>query len=232
MDFKRGRLFVIEGADGSGKKTQSNILHKHLLRLGYETELLDFPQYGKNIFADTVQAYLQREFGDPTKINPYLASLPYAGDRLLVAPKIRQGIDDGVIHICNRYKSSNDGHQGAKIQDSFARHKYFEWSRRVEYSEHGFNIPRPDLVALLDVDPAVSQQLVSARAESKGVEKDGHENNLDYLVNVARTFREIAAGDPTWRIVESMEEGKLLSPDVIAVKVWKTIEPYLPPINY
>ena len=230
MDFKRGRLFVIEGADGSGKKTQSNILHKHLLRLGYDAELLDFPQYGKNTFADTVQAYLQGEFGDPVQINPYLASLPFAGDRFLVSPKIRSGLKKGKIYISNRYKSSNDGHQGAKIADPKARHQYLEWSRRIEYSKQGFNIPKPDLVALLDVDPAVSQQLVSARAESKGVEKDGHENNLDYLVNVARTFREIAVSDPTWRIIESMEGGRILSPDIVASKVWSIVSSYLPPI--
>ncbi len=44
---KKGKLIVIEGTDGSGKATQSELLAKRLHKDGYSVELIDFPQYGK-----------------------------------------------------------------------------------------------------------------------------------------------------------------------------------------
>src|SRR3990172_2238281 len=99
MEIRRGRLIVVEGADAAGKSTQANRLHKHILAEGYDAELLDFPRYGQNIFADTVLAYLGGEFGNALEINPYLASFPYAGDRLKAASHVKNGLERGVVFI-------------------------------------------------------------------------------------------------------------------------------------
>lgn len=233
MEIKRGRLIVIDGPDGSGKQTQANFFLKRLLQVGYPAQMLDFPQYGKNIFAETVNAYLKGDFGDATKINPYLASLPYAGDRWKVAPVIREGLKNGVIFVSNRYKSSNDAHQGAKIVDPKDRRNFREWLNQVEFGEDGFNIPKPDLSVLLYVDPKISRDLVTARSFARGREKDGHERNLEYQIKVAESFREVAESDPTWRIVDCMDKSgkRILKADAIARKVWQTVIQYLPPLE-
>lgn len=236
MEIKRGRLIVFEGADGSGKATQSNRFFKSLLSEGYDAEMLDFPQYGQNPFAETVEAYLRGEFGRATAINPYLASMPYAADRWKARDKIREGLAKGRIFVSNRYASANMGHQGAKIVDPRERRKFIEWCRHIEYGEDGFRIPQPDLTVLLDVDIATSQGLINARASERGKERDGHERDPGYLGRVAETFREIAASDPTWRRISCMNpRGKrandLLKPELIAKKVYELVTPYLPPVE-
>ena len=44
---KTGKLIVIDGTDGSWKKTQTELLVQRLRSEGYEVEKIDFPQYGK-----------------------------------------------------------------------------------------------------------------------------------------------------------------------------------------
>ncbi len=236
MKIKRGRLIVFEGPDGSGKQTQATRFFKGILKAGYDAEMLDFPQYGKNVFAETVEAYLRGEFGNPVRINPYLASLSYAGDRWTISPDMREALRKGKILVSNRYVSANMGHQGAKIDDPIERRKFLEWCREVEYGSSGFRIPQPDLTVLLDVNVGVSQDLIKNRVAEKGKDKDGHERNVPYLARVAETFREIAKGDPTWRRIDCMNirykrKDSLLRPDVIQKKVWDIVSPYLPPID-
>ncbi len=230
---KRGRLIVFEGPDGSGKQTQSTRFFKEVIKKGHDAKMYDFPQYGQNIFANTVEAYLRGEFGNPTRVSPYLASLAYAGDRWAISDVMRQDLREGKLLVLNRYVSANMGHQGAKFEDPRERADFVEWCRAVEYSDQGFRIPKPDLTIHLDVDIGASQKLITARAAEKGKERDGHERNVEYLARVAETFREIAAGDPTWRTVDCMNrrdkrKGTLLKPEVIAKKVWDVASPYLP----
>ena len=40
-----GKLIVIDGIDGSGKKTQTKLLVERLKKNGARVETLDFPQY-------------------------------------------------------------------------------------------------------------------------------------------------------------------------------------------
>ena len=42
---KKGLFVVIEGSDGTGKKTQCDLLNKRLADEGFEVKLLDFPRY-------------------------------------------------------------------------------------------------------------------------------------------------------------------------------------------
>src|SRR3989344_1598731 len=152
MEFKRGRLIVIEGADGTGKATQTNMLVKKLVVEGYDAKSLDFPQYGKNIFADIIGASLDNRFGNPTELNPYLISLPYAADRWTAAPIIRAEIARGTILVSNRYTSASMGHQGSKIANVKERFEFYELLKVVEFGEKGFNIPQPDLTVLLYIN--------------------------------------------------------------------------------
>ncbi|MCX6711049.1 MAG: hypothetical protein NTZ02_03080, partial [Candidatus Woesearchaeota archaeon] len=61
---KSGAIIVIDGGDGSGKAKQTELLLEELKRVKNQQALplnigtLDFPQYGKNIFADMTGRYL------------------------------------------------------------------------------------------------------------------------------------------------------------------------------
>ena len=76
-----GKLIVIEGLDGSGKKTQSKILSQNLNNNFYGSKCISFPDYNQDSSA-LVKMYLNSEFGsNPSDVNAYAASSFYAVDR-------------------------------------------------------------------------------------------------------------------------------------------------------
>ena len=77
----KGKLIVIDGTDGSGKHTQTELLTKNLRARGRKVATLDFPQYYNNFFGALLKKYLSGDFGNPVEINPYLTSVLFAADR-------------------------------------------------------------------------------------------------------------------------------------------------------
>lgn len=114
--MQAGKFGVIEGNDGTGKTVQTKLLVERLEREGFSVSTFDFPQYGQNVFAETVAAYLKNEFGTATKVHPYLASMLYAADRWKTSERIKQDLDEGRIVVANRFTSANMGHQGGKYR--------------------------------------------------------------------------------------------------------------------
>ena len=73
-----GKLIVIEGLDGSGKSTQTELLQKKLAALSVDTKRIKLPDYD-DPSSTLVRMYLGGEFGnDPSCVNVYAASSFYA----------------------------------------------------------------------------------------------------------------------------------------------------------
>ena len=78
---KMGKLFVIDGTDGSGKQTQFDKLKERLSKDGVEYKTVSFPNYDSPS-SSLVKMYLSGEFGtNAQEISPYIASTFYAADR-------------------------------------------------------------------------------------------------------------------------------------------------------
>ena len=76
-----GKLYVIEGSDGSGKATQTKLLYEYLKKQGKTVKMVSYPDY-ESRSSSLVKMYLEREFGDdPYKVNAYVAASFYAVDR-------------------------------------------------------------------------------------------------------------------------------------------------------
>ena len=74
-------MIVIEAPDGSGKKTQTEMLFARLKKENYPVLKVEFPNYN-SASSSLVKMYLQGEFGqNPNDVNPYAASAFYAVDR-------------------------------------------------------------------------------------------------------------------------------------------------------
>lgn len=177
-----GKLFVIEGLDGSGKETQTKLLEERLKKNGYNVILASYPNY-KSDSSALVKMYLNGDFGDnPEDVDPKVASVFYAVDRYATFKKeyekfYRQG---GII-IADRYVTSNMVHQACKIDDPEKKGEYISWLVDFEYNM--MKIPSPDRIFFLDINPEVSRKLIKNRKNkfSEEKEKDIHEKNLDYL---------------------------------------------------
>ena len=112
-------------------------------------------------------------------MNPYAASLFYAVDRFAsYRMKWKDFYEKGGIIIADRYTTSNMVHQMTKYDDEEERTQFLSWLEKTEYEE--LELPRPDLVILLDIPLKMSEALVKARA-AEGGSMDIHEQHLDYL---------------------------------------------------
>ena len=76
-----GKIFVIDGTDGSGKQTQFERLKERLKEKNIDYRTVSFPNYDSPS-SGLVKMYLSGEFGENAKeISPYVASTFYAADR-------------------------------------------------------------------------------------------------------------------------------------------------------
>ena len=156
----KGKFIVIDGTDGSGKKTQMDLLVEKLTKQGHKVKTADFPQYG-NWSAKFVEKYLQGEFGTLDKIGAKKASLFYALDRYAASFQIRNWLNLGIHVISNRYTSANKGHQVGKVKTNAERLKILEWLNDLEYGI--LEIPKPNLTLFLHMSPEIGQQLVDKK---------------------------------------------------------------------
>ncbi|OIO19322.1 MAG: thymidylate kinase [Candidatus Magasanikbacteria bacterium CG_4_9_14_0_2_um_filter_41_10] len=223
-----GLFIMLEGTDGSGKTTQTELLVKKLKEEGHDVEQISFPQYGEKSAA-LVEDYLNGKFGTADEVGPYRASVLYAVDRYAAKEKIESWLNAGKIVIANRYVASNMGHQGGKIADPVQRQKYFDWNYHLEYTI--FDIPRPDINIILHVTPEISQRLVDKKDEraylTEGKTRDIHENDLNHLRNAERAYLDIAKKFPEFTLLECVEGDDILPPEKIHTSIWDTILPKL-----
>ncbi len=224
--MSEGLMFVIEGADGSGKKTQFERLTERLKQEGYEVESFDFPRY-EQPSSHFVSKYLKGEYGPASEINPYAASLFYALDRYEAAPDIRQALKAGKIVLSNRYVGANMVHQGAKFDHEEQQRGFFVWEDSLEFEILG--LPRPTLTILLRVPAKLSHKLIKERAKNENRELDEHEADIDHLTKAVETYDRLTELFPKdFRAIDCTADGELLSINEIHDKIWQVVKPLLP----
>lgn len=219
------KFIVIEGGDGAGKGTQAKLLVERMSKEG-KVSYFDFPQY-EILTGKLVGRYLKGEFGDPLLLSPYIASLPYALDRVVARDELIKAIEEGIV-ICNRYTPSNIGHQASKLPED-KRDEFISWLEEMEYGE--LKLPKPTLVIYLYVSVEISSGLVEKKearayiggAESKGV-KDGHEKDLDYQQKVINVYTKMSKERNDWKLINCVEDGRLLSVEEIHEKIMEVVK--------
>lgn len=216
-----GKFIVIEGLDGSGKATQTEILRKALEEKGERVRKLTFPDYDSQGSA-LVRMYLGGEFGSkPDDVNAYAASAFYTVDRAAAFLRLRQeGFDTDCVLLADRYATSNIIYQMSKLPEE-------QWDSFIDFQEdfeyNKINVPRPDMVIYLDVEPDVSQKLLSSRYSGDESKKDLHEKNLSFLLSCRRSAL-YAAKRLGWKLISCTENGEMRLIEDIAKEISDTIE--------
>jgi len=224
--IKKGKFFVIDGTDGSGKATQTRELIKRLKKEKYRVKTIDFPQYENNFFGKMVGRYLSGEFGGAKEVSPYLASILFAADRFETKEKIDKWLKEGYIVIADRYASSSQIHQGGKIHNSKERKNFLDWLEEMEFKV--FKIPRPKAIIYLDVPVDKTIKLLknkSAKAKKtylKG-KKDIHEDSLEHLQDAKSSAIKLIRKNNNWIRINCIKNNKLESVSVIHEIIWKKI---------
>jgi dTMP kinase len=222
---KRGKFIVIEGIDGSGKGTQTELLVERLKKENKEVVIDDYPHYETSFWGKHAGRMLTGEFGPLFGISPYMAVLPYILDEADGSKKIiGPALEAGKTVVSNRYFTSNV-HQIAKKEES-EREIYANWLWEAGYNQTG--IIKPDLVLVLLVDPLICRENILKKAERnyvKGQVMDQAEENFNHQMETAKEYKKMAQKEPEmWVLIDCCRERKLMSREEINEVIWKELK--------
>lgn len=179
---KKGKLFVIDGTDGSGKQTQFNKLKERLDQENIDYRTVSFPNYDSPS-SSLVKMYLSGEFGKNAKdVSPYIASTFYAADRYATFKKeYEEYYNNGGIILADRYTTANMVHQAGKIEDKEELEKFLNWLWDFEFNLYG--LPVPTEVFFLNMPVEKSLELIKDRDNkfTNDAKKDIHESDVNHL---------------------------------------------------
>jgi len=204
-----GRLIVIEGLDGSGKRTLTTALAQQARAAGIAIATMAFPRYGADVHADLVRDALYGRLGDLSD-SVYGPALLFALDRRAAAGEIRNLVADHDLVVLDRYVSSNAAYGAARLGGPDVPTDFPQWVLDLEIVRFGG--PVPDRQVLLATPVSVAAQRASGRAEGDDARAlDRFEADAGLQTRTGEMYRRLA------------EQG-FLSP-------WTVLTPDGPPVD-
>ena len=215
-------LLVIEGIDGAGKGTQTNLLKKQAMAMGLKVGCISFPRYGETLFSATIADYLNGKFGSIDEVPAEFSSLLFAGDRFESRGPLSDAIEKNDIVLLDRYVSSNIAYHAARIPIK-ERDNFINWLSSIEYEL--YSLPKPDLTIFYDVPAKLAVKMVlkkGSRSYTKS-KADIHESREDYMKICRQIFLELQAQNfgGKWIRIDCVDENNnLFSPEHLASIAW------------
>lgn len=218
-----GKIFVIDGTDGSGKQTQFDLLKKHLDEDGIEYRTVSFPNYDSPS-SSLVKMYLSGEFGENARdVSPYIASTFYAADRYATFQKdYKEYYNNGGIILADRYTTANMVHQAGKIYDEEEREKFLNWLFDLEFNLYG--LPVPTEVFFLNMPPEKVKELIKNRENkfTHNSKKDIHERDQKHLEDAYRAACSLV-NKYNWNEIKCVKDNQIRSREDIHEEIYKVV---------
>lgn len=200
MTTARGAWITLEGGDGSGKTTQSNLLADWLEQQGHRVVRTREP--GGTEVGTLIREIVLHHRGD---IAPRAEALLYAADRAHhVATVVRPALARGEVVLQDRYLDSSVAYQGAgRVLDATEVRDLSLWAAEGAL---------PDLTVLLDLDPAAARsRLDSADKPFDRLEAE----QAEFHSRVRQAYLGLAAAEPQRFLVLDAAQ----SPEVIGERI-------------
>ncbi len=223
-----GKLFAIDGTDGSGKQTQFNKLCEKLNAEGIDYRTVSFPNYDSES-SSLVKMYLSGKFGENAKdINAYITSTFFAADRYATfkTEGFEEYYNNGGIILADRYTTANMVHQAGKISDPSERKKLLDWLWDFEFNLYG--LPIPTKVFFLNMPVEYSEKLMQNR-ENKFThksEKDIHERDKSHLIDSYNAACSLV-DTYDWYEVKCVKNGEIRTIDDIHNEIYNEFKKYI-----
>jgi len=210
----RGKFIALEGIDGSGKRTQMELLAKELTKRGIAHVQVSFPRY-ESFFGAMVAQFLNGDFGPLEAVDPHFSALLYACNRLEAKPVLQADLSAGKSVLADRYIGSNLAHQTARVRPE-QREDFLAWLKKLEYEAYG--LPAEDLVIYLRLPAAEAQRLVGTKGarDYTKLRRDLLEADLAHLEAASEVYDRLAR-EPNWATIECFDSARheLRAPEVI-----------------
>lgn len=222
-----GKLFVIDGTDGSGKQTQFEKLKERLTKEGIDYLVVSFPNYD-DPSSSLVKMYLSGEFGENAKeVSPYIASTFYAADRYATYKRfLEKYYQEGGVILADRYTTANMVHQAGKIKEKKEREKFLDWLWDFEFNLYG--LPVPTKAFFLNMPPEYALKLMEHR-ENKFThmdQKDIHERDKNHIIDSYEAACDLV-DKYNWYEVKCVRNSEIRPIDEIHEEIYEEIKKYL-----
>lgn len=222
-----GKLFVIDGTDGSGKQTQFQMLQKRLDKENIEYKTVSFPNYDSPS-SSLVKMYLSGEFGEDAKlISPYIASTFYAADRYATFQTgYKEYYENGGIILADRYTTANMVHQSGKIKDPEERQKFLDWLFDFEFNLYG--LPQPTEAFFLNMPPEYALKLMENRENkfTHETKKDIHERDKQHIIDSYNAACDLVE-KYNWYEVKCVKDNNIRTIEEIHEEIYKEIKKHV-----
>lgn len=158
---RRGRLIVLEGGEGAGKSTQARFVASQLRKRG--RRVIRTREPGGTKLAEAIRGLVLSRWREGIDGNTELL-LMFAARAAHLHGKIRPALEAGIDVICDRFVDATYAYQGAgrglpvRTIDTLASLVLGKLA--------------PDLVILLDIDPAAGLARARARGETNRFEAE------------------------------------------------------------
>lgn len=218
-----GKLYVIDGTDGSGKQTQFKKLQERLAEDRIDYKVVSFPNY-ESASSSLVKMYLSGEFGKNAKeISPYIASTFYAADRYATFKTgYQEYYENGGIILADRYTTANMVHQAGKISNPEEREKFLKWLWDFEFNLYG--LPIPTEVFFLNMPVEKSLELMANRENkfTHNAKKDIHESDTEHLKDAYSAACDVAK-KYGWYEINCVKNGNIRTIEDIHEEIYREI---------
>lgn len=222
-----GKIFVIEGTDGSGKQTQFRKLQQRFDEENIKYRVVSFPNYDSPS-SSLVKMYLSGEFGEnPKDVSPYIASTFYAADRYATFKKYFEDYyNQGGIILADRYTTANMVHQAGKIEDKEERKKFLDWLCDFEFNLYG--LPKPTKTIFLNMPPEDALHLIENRANkfTHQTQKDIHERDKSHIIDSYNAACDVV-DEYDWHEIKCIKDNKIRTIQDIHEEIFQEIKKYL-----
>lgn len=189
------QFIVIEGIDGAGKSTQTELLLKFFKKQKRKTSYYKFPQYQKNVYGRLIADFLAGKLGSLDKVNPYLISLAYALDRASVRDQILKDKKSGKLIVVDRYSASNKAYQAPRLNKA-EQERFISWLDDLDYKVN-HNVAE-DLNILLDIPVHKALELINERKKDL-LEKESQ------LEETRKIYLKLAKEKKRWIVINCLD---------------------------
>jgi len=196
-----GRLVVIEGLDGAGKRTLTDALCVELGRRGVVVTRVAFPRYEVDVFGSLVADALHGRLGDLAD-SVYGMAVLFALDRRGAVGELRVLLAGADVVLVDRYVASNAAYGAARLHQGIGG-GFVDWVRELELER--FGLPAPDLQLLL----RVPREVAAARAANRELldaerARDSYESDDGLQHRCGQLYDQLAASSwlSPWRVLD------------------------------
>jgi len=206
-----GRLVVIEGLDGAGKRTFAAALTASLRARDARVCTLAFPRYDDDVHAELARDALYGRMGDLASSVHAMAVL-FALDRRAAIPELAAAAGQYDVVLVDRYVASNAAYSAARLHQD-ARGEVVDWVRALEVERFGLPVPGHQLLLAPPREVAAARALARESADPWRA-RDAYESDDGLQSRTDAVYRELAASAwlSPWTVIgDDPDTGSLAS---------------------